>query len=136
MSAVSLVRMRTKEAIRLLGTILFFLGSLPCVSQSAASRQQQIKSHGLQAQEFLKQNRPDLAIPEFRAIVALDPNNVDAQGNLGVLLFFQGAYADAIPPLRTALRLRPRLSKIQALLGIAEKQTGDPRQALPALQTS
>jgi len=75
-----------------------------------------------------------LAIPEFRAIVALDPNNVDAQGNLGVLLFFQGAYADAIPPLRTALRLRPGLSKIQALLGMAEKQTGDDKSALADLE--
>ena len=77
-----------------------------------------------------------MAIPEFRAIVALDPNNVDAQGNLGVLLFFQGAYADAIPPLRTALRLRPGLSKIQALLGIAEKQTGDGKTALADLEKS
>jgi len=89
--------MRTKEAIRLLGVILFLLGTLPCVSQSAASRQQQIKSHGQKAQEFLRQNRPDLAIPEFGAIVALDPNNVDAQGNLGVLLFFQ---APTPTPLR------------------------------------
>ena len=117
--------MRIKKATRSLGTILFFLVSLQCLSQSAASHQQQIESHKHQAQEFLKQNRPDLAIPEFRAIVALDPNNVDARGNLGVLLFFQAAYADAIPQLRAALKLRPTLWKIQALLGIAEKRTGD-----------
>jgi tetratricopeptide (TPR) repeat protein len=117
--------MRIKKAIRLLGTSLFFLGSLQCVSQSAASRQLQIESHSHQAQEFLKQNRPDLAIPEFRALVALDPTNVDAHGNLGVLLFFQQAYADAIPQFRAALKLRPTLWKIRALLGIAEKRTGD-----------
>jgi len=134
MSAVSLVRMRTKEATRLLGAILFFLGSLPCLSQPGASRQQQIESHGHTAQEFLKQNRPDLAIAEFRAIVALDPNNVDAHGNLGVLLFFQGAYADAIPQLRAALRLRPGLAKIQALLGMAEKRTGNGKSALTDLE--
>jgi hypothetical protein len=34
---------------------------------------------------FLAQERPDLPIPEFQSIVALDPDNVDAQGNLGVL---------------------------------------------------
>jgi tetratricopeptide (TPR) repeat protein len=126
--------MRIKEAIRLLGTILFFLGSLQCVSQSAASRQQQIESHSHQAQGFLKENRPDLAIPEFRAIVALDPNNADARGNLGVLLFFQGAYADAIPQLRAALRLRPTLSKIQALLGMAEARTGSSKSALTDME--
>jgi tetratricopeptide (TPR) repeat protein len=125
MSAVSLVTMRTNKAIRLLGTILFFLGSLQCVSQSAPTRQQQIDSHKRQATEYLKENRPDLAAPEFKAIVALDPRNVDALGNLGVLLFFQGAYADAVPQFRAALKLQPTLWKIQALLGIAEKRTGN-----------
>jgi len=98
---------------------------LPSFSQSAPSRQQQIETHSHQAAEYLHENRPDLAVPEFRAIVAIDPNNVDAHGNLGVVLFFQRAYTDAIPELRAALKLRPALWKIQALLGIAEKRTGD-----------
>jgi Tfp pilus assembly protein PilF len=50
-----------------------------------------IRSHKRQAAEYLKENRPDLAATEFKAIVALDPGNIDALGNLGVLLFFQGA---------------------------------------------
>ena len=86
MSRVSLITMRISEAIRLLGTIVFFFGSLRGVSQSTASRSHEVASHARQAKEFLKEQRPDLAIPEFRAIVALDPNNVDARGNLGVLL--------------------------------------------------
>jgi len=124
---VSLAPMKTKEAIGLLGTIFlfFFLGSLQCFSQSAASPQEQIESHLHQAQKFLNEKRPDLAIPEFRAILALDRDNVEALGNLGVLLFFQGDYAGAIPPLRAALKLRPELWKIQVLLGEAEKRTGD-----------
>jgi hypothetical protein len=32
-------------------------------------------------------------VSEFKAILALDPNNVDARGNLGVLLYFRGNYA-------------------------------------------
>jgi tetratricopeptide (TPR) repeat protein len=99
--------------------------SLPCLSQSTSSRQQQIETHRRQAAEYLKENRPDLAAPEFKALVALDPNDVDARGNLGVVLYFQGAYADAIPQLRAALKMRANLWKIQALLGIAEKRTGD-----------
>ena len=74
MLRVSLVTMRIKEAIRLLGAIVFFFGSLQGVSQSAATRSQEVASHARQAKEFLKEQRPDLAIPEFRAIVALDPN--------------------------------------------------------------
>jgi tetratricopeptide (TPR) repeat protein len=116
--------MRTREVAVLLWMVLC-LGLLSGFSQSNPSRQQQIESHGRQAAEYLKENRPDLAAPEFRAIVVLDPNNVDAHGNLGVMLFFQGDYTSAIPQLRAALKLRPSLSKIQALLGIGEKRMGD-----------
>jgi len=116
--------MRTKQVVALFWVVLC-LGLLAGFSQSIPTRQQQIESHARKAAEFLKENKPDLAVPEFRAIVALNPSNVDALGNLGVLLFFQGAYAAAIPELRAALKLQPTLSKIQALLGIAEKRTGD-----------
>jgi tetratricopeptide (TPR) repeat protein len=116
--------MRTKQVVALFWIVLC-LGLPACFSQSSPNRQQQIESHARKAAEFLKESKPDLAVPEFRAIVALNPSNVDALGNLGVLLFFQGAYADAIPELRGALKLQPTLSKIQALLGIAEKRTGD-----------
>ncbi len=115
--------MRTREVVLLLGVLN--LGLLSCFSQSNSSRQQQIESHSRKAAEFLKENRPDLAVPEFKTIIALDPNNVDAHGNLGAVLFFQGDYTNAIPQLRTALKLRPTLWKIQALLGIAEKRTAD-----------
>ena len=125
--------MRTRQAIVSLWAA-FFLVVLPCFSQTTPSRQEQIESHMRQAQVFLNENKPDLAAAEFRAIVALDPKNVDARGNLGVLLFFQGAYADAIPQLRATLKLQPALWKIQALLGMAEKRTGDIKSALGDLQ--
>jgi tetratricopeptide (TPR) repeat protein len=119
--------MRIKEVAVLFWVLLF--GVLWSVSQSTPNRQQQIESHNHKAAEFLKENRPDLAVPEFKAIVALDPNNVDALGNLGAVLFFQGDNANAIPPLRAALKLRPTLWRTQALLGIGEKRTGDIKTA-------
>jgi predicted Zn-dependent protease len=96
-----------------------------CFAQSSATTQQQIDSHAQKAAEYLKENRPNSAIPEFKAIVDLDPTNVDAQANLGVLLFFEGKYGEAIPELRAALKLEPHLPKVQSLLGIAEKRLGD-----------
>lgn len=102
-----------------------FLCSLSSFAHTEASRQQQIESHTRKAAEYLKDNRADLAVPEFKAILAIDPKNVDAHGNLGAVLFFQGAYAEAIPELRAALKLRPTLWKTEALLGIAEKRTGN-----------
>jgi tetratricopeptide (TPR) repeat protein len=133
--------MKTSVVIRLLQAILLLLGLLQGAAQSVAGRQQQIEAHNRRAQEHLRENRPDLAVPEFRAIIAIDPENVDAHGNLGVMLFFQGDYAGAIPQLRAALRLRPTLWKIEALLGISEKRTSDVKsgrddleKAFPKLQ--
>src|SRR5438477_1121026 len=119
----------------------FSLFALPSFSQSGLARQQQIESHSRLAQEFLKNNRPDRAAQEFTAILQLDPNNIDARGNLGVLLYFQGNYTKAAPELRAALKLRPGLPKIQALLGMCEKRMGqiagaqlDLEKSFPQLQ--
>lgn len=87
-------------------------------------------------QEYLQQQKPQLAIPVLREIISRDPNNLNAQANLGVLLFFADNYADAIPHLHAALQLKPDLWRIQALLGIAEKRTGDPEGARKDLETA
>src|ERR1700685_1436072 len=110
------------KQIAVLLWVVLFVVLQPSYSQTTPSRQQQIEAHNRQAAEYLHENKPDLAVPEFRAIVAIDPNNVDARGNLGAVLFFQNSYTDAIPELRAALKLRPTLWKIQALLGTAGKR--------------
>jgi predicted Zn-dependent protease len=104
---------------------LSFLIAIPSLSQSVSSRQTQIDFHSRQAQQYLKERRPELAAQEFKAVVALDPNNVDARGNLGVLLFFQADYSNAAPQLRAALKLKPDLWRIQSLLGLAERRLGN-----------
>src|SRR5580698_7348274 len=100
------------------------------------SRKEQIEAHARKAQEFLKTNRPDLAAAEFKAIVDLDPNNLDARGNLGVLLFFHGDYKQAAQQLQAALQLQPGLWKIQALLGMSEKRIGQTAAARSDLEKS
>src|ERR1700722_18934896 len=110
--------------------ILFVLFLVPVVSirsicQALPSDQDQIALHSRMAQDYLRQQRPDLAIPELQKVVALAPDNVDARGNLGVLFFFRGEYKDAIPQLRTAIQLQADLWKVQALLGLAEGKLGE-----------
>lgn len=136
--------MRTTEGIA--AFLLLFLTAAPSFSQAAPthaapSRQAQLKHHSRLAQQYLADRQPDLAIPELKAVVALDPKNLDARANLGVLLFFKGEYADAAPQLRAALKLQPNLWKIQALLGMSELRLGrqpegrqDLEAAFPHLQ--
>lgn len=99
--------------------------SLVLFAQTTPNKQAEIDQHQRQAQQYLHEQRPDLAIPEFQALIALDPKNVDAQANLGVLLFFERDYAQAAPHLRTAIQIQPDLWKIQGLLGLAEEQLHD-----------
>ena len=99
------------------------------MAQNAQDVQQKVGALEQQVQKYLQEQKPQLAIPVLREIISLDPKNLNAQGNLGVLLFFQGDYAEAIPHMRAALQLQPDLWRIEALLGIAEKRTGDPRAA-------
>ena len=115
---------------------LLFQLSLPGLGQSTSNAQSSLETHAREAHKLLNENKPDAAIPEFRAILALDPSNIDALGNLGVLLFFHGDYAGAIPNLRGALERKPDLWKIQALLGMAERRTGNLQAARTDLETS
>jgi cytochrome c-type biogenesis protein CcmH/NrfG len=88
------------------------------------------------AQQYMLEKRPDLAIPEFEAAIAIDPNNVDAQANLGVLRYFKSDYANAVPHLRAAVVAQPGIWKIQALLGLAELRLKDPANARPDLEAA
>src|ERR1700744_4530691 len=47
-----------------------------------SSEPTQAHAHQQKADEYLREKRPDLAIPEFAAVAAADPTNLDAQANL------------------------------------------------------
>ena len=118
---------------------LLTLALLPALSVSVPAQQpaktpNEIEQHERLAQQYLSERRPELAIPELEKVVALDPGNVDANANLGVLLFFRNDYKAALPHLRAALDQQPNLTKVQALRGFAEERTGDPEDARKDLE--
>ena len=118
----------------------FFI--LVCAAFSAVAAQeptnvpQQIQQLQRQVDVYLQQQKPAMAVPLLRRIVALNPADLNAQANLGVLLFFQGNYQAAIVPMRAALKMQSDLWRIKALLGIAEKRTGDSATALADLESA
>ena len=119
---------------------LFLLSGLSGVCSGAAqsdgiSTAQQVQAHEQKAHQLLSQKEPALAVNEFAAVVALDPNNIDAQANLGVLLFFQKDYGKAEPHLRKAVEQQPDLTKIRALLGMCERNLGENELAQADLQS-
>lgn len=127
--------MRLQQRCLSTAAFLLFLNAVFCFAQQG-DVQQQAAVHAENAQKYLKEKRPDLAVPELEAVVAIDPKNVDAQANLGVLLFFQKDYAGAIPHMKAALEIQPDLSKIRGLLGIAEGSAGDSAAATEDMAAS
>ena len=98
------------------------------------SAAQQVQLHEQRAHQLLNEKKPELAVKEFAAVLAVDPHNLDAQANLGVLLYFQKNYAAAEPHLRDAIEQKPDLTKIRALLGMCERRLGKTDAARADLQ--
>jgi tetratricopeptide (TPR) repeat protein len=108
----------------------------PSGQTTAAKDSQTAQGHLDLARKYLSEQKTDLAIAEFKLVIALDPANVEARGDLGVLLYFRGDYAGAIPELRAALDAQRNLWKIQALLGMAEDGVGDEPASRNDLETA
>ena len=111
------------------------LAAVPAWPQ-ARPAQETFTAHVQKAKQYLDQKRPDLAIPELQAAAAIDPENVETQSNLGVLLYFQGKAVEAVPHLRAAVERQPEMSKIQGLLGLAEVRALDFSQGQKDLEAA
>jgi Tfp pilus assembly protein PilF len=70
---------------------------------------------------------------EFRAILALDPSNTDARGNLGVMLFFQSHWSEAAEQFQQVLKGHPQVWKLQVLLGMCDRRLGQTAEAMRLL---
>ncbi len=97
--------------------------------QSGVSKQQQIQAHVQKAQQAILSNDFVSAGRELEAVVTLDPGNLDARGNVGVMRYFQGDWAGAAEEFRKVLELQPKTWKVQAYLGMCEQHLGHQAQA-------
>jgi tetratricopeptide (TPR) repeat protein len=93
---------------------------------STVGAAQTVHDHLVKAAGYLKANDPGAAAAEFKAVLAIDPKNAEANANLGVIAFLHGEYKNAAQYLRSALATDPSLVKSEALLGICEGKLGDP----------
>ena len=69
----------------------------------------------------------------YDALRRLSPGTAEVHARLGLIYFQQGKFAEAVAPLREALRLKPGLPKIDVLLAMSLSELGGYDEALPAL---
>ena len=104
---------------------LLFAGSAEFASgQTPLARSSEIREYAEQAAKALRDNQLDVASHAYLAILQIDPANVDARANLGVVAMSKGNWAAAADEFRSALTLEPTLWKAQALLGMCEQNLG------------
>src|SRR5271170_1813056 len=120
--------------IRTIGLHLLVYSVFAVLSASLAaqtgSQSSELAADLQRGQAALKANDQATATKEFRAALKIDPANVEAHANLGVMAFFHGDCTDAEQEFKSALSAAPKLTKALALMAICEK-----RQGKPAAQT-
>ncbi len=73
------------------------------------------------------------AVPLYRRILSLQPDDVDAKNDLGLALHYSGDTAAALDVLRAGAAAAPEQQRIQLTLGFVALQAGDTDTARKAL---
>jgi tetratricopeptide (TPR) repeat protein len=106
-------------------TILTFIIAASVIFQQAQDATVKFN----RAVELQQQGKFEEAAAEYRAALAIKPDYVDAQANLGVVLARLGKYDESVAAYESALKLAPQLTPILLNLGIAHYRAGKFDQA-------
>jgi len=92
-----------------------------------------LQQHTAKAEQALRSGDLAGAEHEYRAILAIDPQNVQAWTGLGVLLYGSGKAELARQALRNALQIDPAAKRAELFLGLSEADLHKCEQATPIL---
>lgn len=92
-----------------------------------------LQQHTAKAEQALRSGDLAGAEHEYRAIVAIDPQNVQAWTGLGVLLYGSGKAELASQALQNALKIDPAAKRAELFLGLSEADLHKCEQATPIL---
>jgi tetratricopeptide (TPR) repeat protein len=111
-----------------------FLVLLAAVCLIAQDDEELVGRHAASASEAMRTGDYVSAERMNRAILRLRPKLAEAQVNLGLSLFLQKKYEDAIGAFEHGLHLKPDMANAWLFLGICEFNVNRPRQAVPPLR--
>src|SRR2546427_5488896 len=116
-----------------LSTVLIWwpAARLPAASESNKA---QIVAHFRAGQQATQLGQFERAVEEYKKVLNLDPNLLEARVNLGLAYPSLGQYSLAVSELSRALRQRPQLLGPHIILGIDYLKLGFPEKAIPPLQ--
>src|SRR5579863_2149563 len=80
--------------------------------------------HARNAKAAIAANNVPVAKQELQAMLSIDPDNVDAHANLGMVEFLQGEYREASSHFEAVLSRSPSLTSARTFLGMCELRLG------------
>ncbi|MCI0622658.1 MAG: tetratricopeptide repeat protein [Acidobacteria bacterium] len=98
------------------------------------SAESAIVAHFQAAQRAAREGHLDRAVEEYRKVLRLSPNLVEAQVNLGLAYHLLGQYRQAVSELAKAAGQKPDLLAANLFLGIGHLKLGSAEKAIPPLQ--
>jgi tetratricopeptide (TPR) repeat protein len=119
-------------------------GFLPCHSLlilaflmplQAATQPESARAAFEQGQQALTRGDLIAAEKNFRQVLAAEPNNVGALGNLAVVYMRRREWKPALAELRAAERLAPKMPGIRLNIGLVYYRQADYRQAIPPFES-
>src|SRR5258707_14985609 len=105
-------------------------------SASCQTPEEQVELSFRAGQQALKQGQFAHAAEEFKKVLALDPNLVEAEVNLGLAYQSLSEYDLAVRHLTKALRERPNLLGPTVIVGMDYLKLSSPQKAIPFLQSA
>ncbi|MGB7546294.1 MAG: tetratricopeptide repeat protein [Terracidiphilus sp.] len=124
--------MRSKRSRR--GWLLAFCCLLPLAAGAQSPSDDEAAQAAAAGQQALAHGRYAEAQTDFEKLAKLDPDIAEVHATLAVIYFKQRKYELAAGEVRTALKLKPSLPKLDSLLGLSLAELGRFPEALPRLE--
>jgi tetratricopeptide (TPR) repeat protein len=114
--------------------LAILLGFSAAAVQTPQADPDKLQRYVQEGERALAEKRYTDAQKSFEALRDLSPQTAEVHARLGLIYFQQGKFADAVPTLRQALRLKPALPNLDALLAMSLSELGGYEEALPMLE--
>jgi len=127
------LRKRLRLVLFLWALALYIVPGVRLLGQRTSADQREVVQRFHDAQADMQSGRFDAAIEQFKTVLKLQPNLVEARVNLGLAYHAQGNYALAVEELSQAAKQRPNLLPANLFLGLSYMKLGSAGRAIAPL---
>jgi tetratricopeptide (TPR) repeat protein len=116
-------------------SVCVLLGS--CIGPAFAAQKADeaaVERYSRQAEQALEEKNLDQAVAALEKLAELTPDVPEVQGNLGMVYYAQGRFAQASEAFQRALKLNPRMTRAELMSGVCFSELGRHQEAVRILQ--